>query len=140
MAKFGSRKLFSPTRPHWAELVIESPCPWRCLSAPSSAVFFEASHWPSGHMTRSRPGPANFLVLQRRKEEKNYKTNRNWNFDIIWNLDLKGVNFGITQFATQFTPVSRQYRASNRKQKFKFRKNCCDTMVSDLWKNGLICP
>ena len=25
------------------------------LSAPSSAVFFEASYWPSGHMTRSRP-------------------------------------------------------------------------------------
>ena len=51
--------LFSPTQPHWAELVIESPCPCVCgsvcLSAPSSAVFFEASHWPSGHMTRSRP-------------------------------------------------------------------------------------
>ena len=28
-------KAFSPTRPHWAELVIESPCPF----APSSAVF-----------------------------------------------------------------------------------------------------
>ena len=23
---------FSPTRPHWAELVIESPCPSVCLS------------------------------------------------------------------------------------------------------------
>ena len=23
---------FSPTRPHWAELVIESPCPFVCLS------------------------------------------------------------------------------------------------------------
>ena len=50
---------FSPTRPHLAELVIESPCPSVCLCvclfAPSSAVFFEASHWPSGHMTRSRP-------------------------------------------------------------------------------------
>ena len=32
----------------------------RCLSVcvfvcPFSCVFFEASHWPSGHMTRSRP-------------------------------------------------------------------------------------
>ena len=52
-------RAFSPTRPHWAELVIESPCPsvdmCVCVSAPSGAVFFEASHWPSGHMTRSRP-------------------------------------------------------------------------------------
>ena len=31
---------FSPTLPHWAELVIESPCPYVCLFAPSSAVFF----------------------------------------------------------------------------------------------------
>ena len=39
--------IFSPTRPNWAELVIESPCPTVCgsvcgsvcLSAPSSAVF-----------------------------------------------------------------------------------------------------
>ena len=32
--------LFSSTRHHWAELVIESPCPDVCGSAPSGAVFF----------------------------------------------------------------------------------------------------
>ena len=51
--------IFSPTRPLWAELVIESPCPSVCvsvcLSAPLGAVFFEASHWSSNHMTRWRP-------------------------------------------------------------------------------------
>ena len=47
--------VFSPTWPHWAELVIESPCPSVCLCAPSGAVFSEASHWPSDHMIRSRP-------------------------------------------------------------------------------------
>ena len=31
---------FSPTRPHWAELVIESPCPDVSVIAPSGAVFF----------------------------------------------------------------------------------------------------
>ena len=46
---------FSPTRPHWAELVIELPCLSVCLFAPSNAFFYEASHWPSGHMTRSWP-------------------------------------------------------------------------------------
>ena len=29
----------SPTRPLWAELVIELPCPSGCVSAPSGAVF-----------------------------------------------------------------------------------------------------
>ena len=27
-----SSRSFSPTQPHWAELVIESPCPFVCLS------------------------------------------------------------------------------------------------------------
>ena len=45
---------FSPTRPLWAELVLESPFPSGCVSAPSGAVFsealrshhqFQASHW-----------------------------------------------------------------------------------------------
>ena len=45
-------RAFSPTRPHWAELVIESPCPCVEMSAPSGAVFFDASHWPSDHMIR----------------------------------------------------------------------------------------
>ena len=26
-----------------------------CLLSPSHAIFFEAPHWPSGHMIRSRP-------------------------------------------------------------------------------------
>ena len=50
------------------------------------------------------------------------------------------VNFCGTQFATQFTHVSRQYRANNWKQKFKGRKNCLAIVVSDLWKNGWINP
>ena len=37
---------FSLNRPHWADSVIESPCPSVCVSAPLGAVFFEASHWP----------------------------------------------------------------------------------------------
>ena len=32
-------------------------------------------------------------------------------------FDLKEVIFGVTQFATQFTPVSRKFMAQNRKQK-----------------------
>ena len=39
----------------WAELVIESTCPSVYLMSPSNAIFFEASHWPSGHMIRCRP-------------------------------------------------------------------------------------
>ena len=34
--------------------VAMSVCQRICLS-PSLAIFFEASHWPSGHMIRSRP-------------------------------------------------------------------------------------
>ena len=34
---------FSPTRPHWAELVLESPCPWRCLSVCLSVCAIECS-------------------------------------------------------------------------------------------------
>ena len=55
----GTFYIFSPTRPHWAELVIESPCPsvclcvcaigcsfFRCLSlALRSQDQFQASHW-----------------------------------------------------------------------------------------------
>ena len=41
---------FSLNWPHWANSVIESQCPSVCvsvcLSAPSDAVFFKASHWP----------------------------------------------------------------------------------------------
>ena len=32
-------EICSPVRPHWAELVIESVCPYVNLSAPSSAFF-----------------------------------------------------------------------------------------------------
>ena len=35
--------------------VAMSVCPSVCLCVPFHAFFFEASHWPSGHMTRSRP-------------------------------------------------------------------------------------
>ena len=34
----------------------------------------------------------------------------------LYNQDLKGVNFCVTQFATQFTHASRQYQTKNRKQ------------------------
>ena len=47
--------LFSPTRPLWAELVCKSPCPGPWCLSPSHAIFFQASHWPSGHMIRSQP-------------------------------------------------------------------------------------
>ena len=33
----------------------------------------------------------------------------------LYNSDLKGVNFCVTQFATRFTHVSRQYQTKNRK-------------------------
>ena len=59
--QFPTIALFSPTRPHWAELVIESPCPDVCLSvfaigysffpglslALRSHNQFQASHWAS---------------------------------------------------------------------------------------------
>ena len=50
--------VFSKNRP-LADSFIESQCPLvcvypKCLS-PSHAIFFEASNWPSDHMTRSRP-------------------------------------------------------------------------------------
>ena len=44
---------FSKNRP-LADSFIESQCPSVGLS-PSHATFFKASHWPSGHMIRSRP-------------------------------------------------------------------------------------
>ena len=31
---------------HWANSVIESPCPSVSVSAPSGGVFFKASYWP----------------------------------------------------------------------------------------------
>ena len=39
------------------------------------------------------------------------------------------------QFLTQFSHVSRHLKASSRKQKLKFRKNCFNDVVSDLWKS-----
>ena len=35
--------------------VAMSICLSVCVFAPTGAVFFEAFHWPSDHMTRSRP-------------------------------------------------------------------------------------
>ena len=47
---------FSLNRPHWADSVVESPCPSVCVlvrgSAPSSAVFFEASNMPEPRKSR----------------------------------------------------------------------------------------
>ena len=51
-------------------------------------------------------------------------------------MDLKEVNFGVTQFATQFTPVSRWWRASNRKERIKFSK--VDNVISGRAKYGLL--
>ena len=47
--------IFSLNQPHWADSVIESPCPSVRCSVSSGAVFSEASHWPLGHMMSSRP-------------------------------------------------------------------------------------
>ena len=38
-----------------ADSVIESQSPCVCLSAPSEAIFFETSHWPSYHIISARP-------------------------------------------------------------------------------------
>ena len=39
-----------------ADSFIESRCPCSvCVFVPFHAIFFEASHWPSDHMPRSRP-------------------------------------------------------------------------------------
>ena len=48
-----------------------------------------------------------FLKLEI-KDKKNYKTNLNWIFKKNPKFEPQG---GVTQFATKFTPVSRQYRA-----------------------------
>ena len=40
------------------------------------------------------------------------------------------VNFCVTQFATRFTYVSRQYQTKNRKQLLKLRKNFSEIVVS----------
>ena len=49
-----------------------------CCLSPSHAIFFEASHWPSGHMTRSRPligrPPLLFLKLKRVGQLKSGKS------------------------------------------------------------------
>ena len=50
------------------------------------------------------------------------------------NLTSRGVNRGVTQFHVQFTQVSRQFLAFNRKQKKLFRENCFENMVSVLSK------
>ena len=47
------------------ESVCVCVCVSVCLFVPSHAIFFEASHWPSDHMTRSRPliGQASFPTI-----------------------------------------------------------------------------
>ena len=42
---------------HWADSVIESRCSSACVDvcmSPPSVIYFQASHWPTGHMTRSQ--------------------------------------------------------------------------------------
>ena len=56
------------------------------------------------------------------------------------NLTSRGVNSGVTQFHTQFTHVSRHFWARNREKKKKVENKCFDNLVSDLWKNGCMCP
>ena len=50
---------FSPTRPSgpsWSSSRIVCLCVCLCVClSPFHAIFFEASHWSSDHMTRSRP-------------------------------------------------------------------------------------
>ena len=55
---------------------------------------------------------------------------------MIFFFNLKfGPYGGVTQFATQFTPVFRQYRAQNRQQKFRLKKKCFVNMISDWAEN-----
>ena len=59
---------------------------------------------------------------------------------IFENLTSRGVNRGVTQFHAQFTQVSRQFLAFNRKQKKLFKENCFENMVSVLSKTNPMCP
>ena len=61
-----------------------------------------------------------------------------WN---AWNLDFKGVNLAVTHFVTQFTHVSRHFRAWKKKINIGiFREICLENMVSEIHKNDLFCP
>ena len=60
--------------------------------------------------------------------------------NIFRKLTSRGVNRGVTQFHAQFTQVSRQLSAFNRKQKKLFRENCFENMVSVLSKKNPMCP
>ena len=43
-------------------------------------------------------------------------------------MDFKGVNFCVTQFATQFTHVFRQYQTRNGKQKLSLGKTVLELL------------
>ena len=65
----------------WADAFIESQCVSVCLSVclsvecPLLCIFFEAPHWPSGHMINWRP----LIGGVRGKEEKKIK----WNAEML---------------------------------------------------------
>ena len=51
------------------------------------------------------------MIALNEKQTKNDKTNLNEKLETIGNFNLKDVYFGVTKFVTQFTPVSRKFRA-----------------------------
>ena len=51
-------------------------------------------------------------------------------------MDFKGINLGRAQFVTQFTLLSRDSRALNRKQHLNWRGNCFVNVVPFLWTQG----
>ena len=56
------------------------------------------------------------------------------------NLILRGYILAVMHFVTQFTHTLRDFEVQYRKQKQFFRKNCLENVVSDLWKEKLMCP
>ena len=55
-------------------------------------------------------------------------------------MDFNGVDLAITHFVTQFTYVSRHFRAWNRKEEKQIRDNCFENGVSEILKNDLFYP
>ena len=90
-----NKDIFSPTRPSgpsWSESRHVRVCV--CGMSPSHAIYFEASHWPSGHMIRSRSliGPSGHMIRSRPRIDRGGK-NKTKN---IFNNAKKQVNHEIT--------------------------------------------
>ena len=66
-----------------------------------------------------------------KKRKKNYATNLNKKFKKIRNLNFKVVNLAVTQFATQFTHVSRNLGPRIENKNLSLGKNCFENVVSD---------